>query len=57
MIEEFGARPVKAGGSFSAAFVVGYFDSIDEMHKVYDQYSGHTGLVATDEGWRLVRDQ
>ena len=28
LIEEFGGRPIKAGESFSAAFIVGYFDSI-----------------------------
>jgi hypothetical protein len=55
MIEEFGGRPVKAGGSFSAAFVVGYFDSLDEMRQVYDQYRGHTGLAVGPQGWRLTK--
>jgi hypothetical protein len=55
MIEEFGARPVRAGGSFSAAFVVGYFDTIDEMHRVYDQYKGATALEVDAQGWRLVK--
>ena len=32
LIEEFGGRPA-AGGSFSAPFVVGFFDSLDEMHR------------------------
>ncbi len=54
LIEEFGGRPIKAGGSFSAAFIVGYFDSKDEMHRVYDEHKGHTGLDVTAEGWRLV---
>jgi hypothetical protein len=53
MIEEFGGRPVRAGESFQAAFVVGYFDSVEEMHQVYDHYKGHTGLEATKEGWKL----
>ena len=26
------------GDSFSAVFIVGYFDSVDEMNKVYDQH-------------------
>src|SRR6266581_4478761 len=30
-IEEIGGRPIKAGESFGAAFIVGYFDSIEEM--------------------------
>ena len=55
MIEEFGGRPVKAGESFSAAFVVGYFDSIEEMHAVYDRHAGHTGLEVGEEGWMLVK--
>ena len=55
MIEEFGGRPVKVGESFSAAFIVGYFDSKDEMHRVYDEHKGHTGLEVTAEGWRLTK--
>jgi hypothetical protein len=55
MIEEIHGMPVKAGESFSAAHIVGYFDSIEEMHKVYDRYKGHTGLTADANGWRLVK--
>ena len=33
MIEEVHSRPVKAGGSFSAACIVGFFDDIEEIHK------------------------
>lgn len=55
MIEEFGGRPIQAGQSFSAAFIVGYFDSVDEMHRVYDQYKGHTALEVTKTGWKLVK--
>lgn len=54
MIEEFGGRPIKAGESFSAAFIVGYFDSIEEMHQVYDRYEGHTGLKVDAKGWKLI---
>lgn len=54
MIEEFGGRPVKPGESFSAAFIVGWFDSIDQMHKTYDKYAGHTGLKVSDNGWKLA---
>lgn len=55
MIEEFGGRPIKAGQSFSAAFIVGYFDSIAEMHRVYDAHKGHTALEVTPEAWRLLK--
>ncbi|MCC6858442.1 MAG: alpha-L-fucosidase, partial [Bryobacterales bacterium] len=57
MIEEFGGRPVRPGGSFSAAFLVGYFDSIPEMERVYDEHAGHSGLEADEKGWRLTGKQ
>jgi hypothetical protein len=55
MIEEVHGKPVKAGESFSAAHVVGFFDTIEEMHRVYDRYKGHTALTADASGWRLVK--
>jgi hypothetical protein len=55
LIEEFGGRPIRAGESFSAAFVVGFFDSIEEMEKVYDRYAGYTGLEVGEQGWNLTR--
>lgn len=53
LIQEFYGKPIRAGESFSQAFVVGFFDSIDEMRAVYDQYRGHTALVVDESGWRL----
>lgn len=53
MIEEIHGRPTKAGDSFSAAHIVGYFDTIDDMHAVYDQHKGHTALAVDASGWRL----
>jgi hypothetical protein len=53
MIEEFGERPIKAGESFSAAFIVGYFDSLDEAESVYDQYRGAKALTVAASGWKL----
>lgn len=58
MIEEFGKRPgtppLRPGDRFSAAFLVGYFDSIAEMEQTYDRYAGHTGLEADEKGWKLT---
>ena len=54
-IEEIHGRPTKAGESFSAAHIVGFFDSIEEMHAVYDRYKGHTKLAADAAGWRLEK--
>jgi hypothetical protein len=55
LIEEIGGRPIRPGQSFQAAFVVGYFDSIEEMQRVYDRHRDHTGLEVTAEGWKLVK--
>jgi len=55
MIEEIHGKPVKAGESFSAAHIVGYFDNVEEMHRVYDRHKGHTALVADESGWKLVK--
>jgi hypothetical protein len=53
-IEEFGpTHPIKAGDSFSAAFIVGYFDSIEDMERTYDQYAGATALDADENTWHL----
>lgn len=55
MIEEFGERPIKAGESFSAAFIVGFFDTIEEAEQVYDQHKSHSGLAADASGWKLTK--
>jgi hypothetical protein len=55
LIEEFGGRPIKSGQSFSAAFVVGFFDSVEEMERVYDKYVGHDSLEVNAEGWKLSK--
>lgn len=53
-IHEVGERPIKAGESFGAAYVIGWFESIEEMEQVYDQYRGHSALEATPDGWKLI---
>ncbi|HET6424045.1 MAG TPA: hypothetical protein VFG20_10205 [Planctomycetaceae bacterium] len=55
LIEEFGGRPIKAGESFSAAFLVGYFDDIDEMHRVYDGYKGAVGIEVAADGYHFLQ--
>jgi hypothetical protein len=55
MIEEIYGKPIKAGQSFSAAHIVGYFDTIDEMHAVYGRHKGHTALSADASGWHLEK--
>jgi hypothetical protein len=55
MIEEIHGRPVQAGETFSAAHIVGYFDSIEQMHAVYDQHKGHTAVRIAPSGWSLTK--
>lgn len=55
MIEEIGGRAVKPGDSFGAAYIVGYFDSIDEMNEVYDKYAGYVGLDVSMNRWKLLK--
>jgi len=55
MIQEIGGKPVKAGDSFRAAFLVGFFDSIEEMHEVYDAHRDQTKLLVSKTGWKLQK--
>src|SRR5262249_42082867 len=52
-IQELHGRKVRAGERFGAAYVVGYFDDIPAMEKVYDQFKGKTALRLTDRGFKL----
>ncbi len=54
-IEELHGRKVKAGESFGAAYVVGFFDDIPAMEKVYDRYKGTQGIAIADGRFRLVK--
>jgi hypothetical protein len=52
-IEELHGRAVKAGETFGAAYVVGYFDDIVEMERVYDRYKGAQRIDVTAKGFAL----
>jgi hypothetical protein len=47
-IEELHKRKVKAGETFGAAYVVGWFDDIDQMNKTYDKYKGAKSIDVKD---------
>jgi hypothetical protein len=49
-IQELHRREVKAGESFGAAYLVGWFDSIEQMHEAYDAHKGATRLVLGKDG-------
>lgn len=52
-IEEIGRVPVGVGDRFSAAHIVGYFDTVAQMEAVYDRYAGCRELAADAGGWEL----
>lgn len=54
-IQELHGRGVKAGESFGAAYVVGWFDDVAEMNAAYDEHAGVTE-IRTD-GDRLVLER
>jgi hypothetical protein len=59
MIQEIGGRPIKPGESFGAAFLVGFFDSMEEMHAVYDEFAGRNRLEVAADGsrWKLLSNR
>jgi hypothetical protein len=54
-IEELHRRHVSAGETFGAAYVVGWFDDVPEMQKVYDMYKGAREIVIADGKFVLPR--
>ena len=52
-IQELHRKPVKAGESIGAAYVVGWFDDVPQMERVYDEYSGKTKIVLDRNSFRL----
>jgi hypothetical protein len=51
-IQELHRKKVKAGESFGAAYVVGWFNDVPQMNKTYDRYKGATQIVV--EGGKFV---
>jgi hypothetical protein len=52
-IEEIYCTHVKVGQSFGAAYIVGWFDDLDEMRNVYDRYKGKRTIVIEKGKFRL----
>lgn len=53
-IEEIGGRRVEAGESFGAAYLVGWFDSVDDMEAAAREHAGAQGLRVDSSGWELT---
>ncbi len=52
-IEELYRHKVKANETFGAAYVVGWFDSVAEMERVYDRARGKRTIVLDRNSFRL----
>jgi hypothetical protein len=53
MIEELHQKHVKAGESFGAAYIIGFFDSIADMEAIYDRYKGKKSISISNGKFRV----
>jgi hypothetical protein len=53
LIEELHGKRVKAGETFGAAYVVGYFDDLADMERTYDRHKGARAIDFADGRFRL----
>jgi hypothetical protein len=54
-IEEICGRDAVPGEWQGTVHLVGYFDSVEEMQRVFDAHRGAVGLQLSRTGWRLQR--
>jgi hypothetical protein len=52
-IQELHGRKVKAGETFGAAYIVGWFDDIRAMETTYDRHKGAQRIVLSDNMFQL----
>jgi hypothetical protein len=52
-IEELHGRPVKAGETIGAVYLVGYFDDVPAMERAYDRHRGARQVVVEDGKFSL----
>ncbi|RKY03392.1 hypothetical protein DRP77_06180 [Candidatus Poribacteria bacterium] len=57
MIQEIGGLRVREGESFGAAYIIGFFDSIEEMERVYDEFKGVSSVEVREGKLRLAGSQ
>jgi hypothetical protein len=55
-IQELHGRKVTAGDTLGAAYVVGYFDSVEEMNEVYDHYRGARSIAVDEKGFVFLEE-
>jgi len=54
-IEEIGGHEIRPGEWNGAVHLVGYFDDIAEMERVFDAHKGATALQISSKDWSLIR--
>jgi outer membrane protein assembly factor BamB len=54
-IQELHGKSVKAGETFGAAYVVGYFDDVAAMERIYDRYKGTKAIAVGEKAFKLTR--
>ena len=54
-IEELHRQHVDAGQTFGAAYIIGWFDDIPQMQRVYDQHKGTKRLIVEGGKMRLEK--
>jgi len=52
-IQELHGRPIRAGATFGAAYIVGWFDDLAAMHARYDRHKGASRIEVSDKGFQL----
>jgi hypothetical protein len=52
-IQEIGGFHVYEGERFGAAYAVGWFDDLQAMNEVYDEYRGASRIVAAEDGFEV----
>ena len=55
-IQELHRQPVPKGETIGAAYVVGYFDSVEEMYRTYDAYRDTKCIEVDEGGYRLLEE-
>ena len=54
MIQEIGGFSIQAGESFGTVNLIGFFEDIEEMETIFDQYRGAKAMRVESNEWILT---
>jgi len=54
MIQEVGGGTYRKGDQIRAAYLIGYFESLEEMERTYDREMGPDGIELEPDAWRFT---